>query len=520
MAGKPENLLDLFDDILLKIFSYLDHKSQLNTMLVCRRFDRLIGQNVQFYKNHKLCISRRSTKLNQKRRRVPWNKTEDKFMYFGRYFGEIELYDYIFSAGSKFFPNLLENLETIGSNVIKLKIERSEGYKDPLQKVLQLTDNVKELIIDDVTIKQNRSSTNIKVDLQKCKFPNLKRLDLDSIYNFELIEEVFHPVDSLHHLKLVNILPGEWSDYQQLLARQTNLRSLELDRVEIDSFEYKEWNIEKLALKNIEFTMKEALESFNRFIKTLDNVKDLDLDFATVEKKNQNNFRELLVHLLSLQTLNKVKLNFYDADSLIPTLPIRNPSVTTCVIDSAVSEYSKIFLMFPNIQSLYVISWQNTFSSLSSLKYLEEIKLYRVTPEISLFIKCPTMRKFSVKWMSYFYNLDSSFYKAFVENNPNIEHLVVELCDDIKFLTYLISNLPQLKILDLSKTSTHKSAKLVKLIGEKCGNLEHLEMQLSSQEAEEAASYFKTKFPHLRCDLKQLRCDRYVDNTLIKLRKI
>ncbi len=113
--------------------------------------------------------------------------------------------------------------------------------------------------------------------------------------------------------------------------------------------------------------------------------------------------------------------------------------------------------------------------------------------------------------MSNFYNSDPSIFKTFAENNPNIEHLVVEMCDHIKYLAYLISNLPQLKILDLSKTWLHKSSELVKLIGEKCGNLEHLEMQLSFRDAEEAARYFKTKFPHLRCDLKKLRSGRYID---------
>jgi hypothetical protein len=528
MAEKPENLLDLFDDVLIKIFSYLDHKFQLKTMLVCRRLDQLIGQNVQFYKNHKLSIDRKSTLLNltqNRNRNRKITKTEDKFMYFGRYFGEIRLYDYIFGSGSKYFPTLRENLETIGANVIKLEIEFSYGYKDPLQYVLQLTDNVKELIIDRVTIypNQKHSSTNIKVDLQKCKFPNLRRLDLISIQDFEMIEEVFHPVDSLHHLKLVNIQAEEWGVYQQLLARQTNLLTLELDRVAIDSFEYKEWNIEKLSLKNIEFTTKEALESFDRFIKTLTNVKDLELDFVAVEKANQNNYRELLVHLLNLKTLSKLKLSFREADSFISTLPIRNPSVTMCVIDREITNYYNVYRWFPNIQSLCFAGWPNgngSFSALSSLKSLKELEFDGLHQQILPLIKCPTLKKFSVETTDYVYRLDPSIYKTFVENNPNIEHL--KNINDSNFLTYLISNLPQLKILDLSKTSTHKSSQLVKLIGEKCGNLEHLEMQLSFREAKEAASYFKTKFPHLRSDLKQLRSGRYKNNYtyILKVTKI
>jgi hypothetical protein len=44
-------MFDLPDEDLLKIFSYLDHYSLLKAMLVCRRFEALIGQTAQFYKN-------------------------------------------------------------------------------------------------------------------------------------------------------------------------------------------------------------------------------------------------------------------------------------------------------------------------------------------------------------------------------------------------------------------------------------------------------------------------------------
>jgi hypothetical protein len=41
--AEKSHMLDLDDDALMKIFTFLDHYSQLDVMLVCRRFEALIG---------------------------------------------------------------------------------------------------------------------------------------------------------------------------------------------------------------------------------------------------------------------------------------------------------------------------------------------------------------------------------------------------------------------------------------------------------------------------------------------
>ncbi len=66
---RKTHMLDLDDDVLMEIFTYLDHYSQLDSMLVCRRFEALIGQNAKFYKNHKLAIKRRHTPIRESQ----WN---------------------------------------------------------------------------------------------------------------------------------------------------------------------------------------------------------------------------------------------------------------------------------------------------------------------------------------------------------------------------------------------------------------------------------------------------------------
>jgi hypothetical protein len=111
MTGSPKSpnhILDLDDDALIEIFRYLDHYSQLDAMLVCRRFEALIGQNAQFNKNYKMVIRRKYTfdrKSESTSEDGPASK-KAKLMYFGRYFGEVKLVDYYFSPNSRLFPSL------------------------------------------------------------------------------------------------------------------------------------------------------------------------------------------------------------------------------------------------------------------------------------------------------------------------------------------------------------------------------------------------------------------------------
>lgn len=159
----------------------------------------------------------------------------------------------------------------------------------------------------------------------------------------------------------------------------------------------------------------------------------------------------------------------------------------------------------------------------SALLAMRELEFDVMTPYIFLQIECPSLRKFVAKELRNF--RDASIFKTFADNNPKIEHL--ELVSDAKSrqasfnfknsVVHLIKHLPQLKILNLSLSYIFESTALVKLIGEKCANLEHLEMQLSFHDAKKAAGYFKKKYPHLGCDLRQLGG---IDRWLIRVRQI
>jgi hypothetical protein len=130
----------------------------------------------------------------------------------------------------------MENLETIGSKIIKLTIYNSKCDKNLLFDVLRLANCMQELIISYVWFNyQANKNSQDQID-----FPLLKTLKLDNITNLKFIQEAFSKVDSLEHLQFK--AAWNWNIYQSIVFRQTNLRSLELGEGKIDSFEWKELN--------------------------------------------------------------------------------------------------------------------------------------------------------------------------------------------------------------------------------------------------------------------------------------
>ncbi len=68
LAPRELKLLDLDDDALIMIVDRLDHESKKQMMLTCKRFEGLIGQTHQFYKNFKFRIDQQeSVKVEESR---------------------------------------------------------------------------------------------------------------------------------------------------------------------------------------------------------------------------------------------------------------------------------------------------------------------------------------------------------------------------------------------------------------------------------------------------------------------
>jgi hypothetical protein len=503
-TGEKSHMLELDDDSLMKILSYLDHCSQLDVMLVCRRFEALIGQNVQFFKNHRLVLERKQTAIRERQRNPDGSSAPKsrKLMYFGRYFGDVKLIDYIFKPESIFFQPLLDTFEIIGSKINKLEIKNSRGYKNSVLEVLQLADNVKELIIERTEIIQNPRNLKCKPDFKKCTFPELRSLELFRVSNFAQIEEAFDSVDSLHHLKLNMIGKDDWdNNYQQLLFKQEDLRSLALEDIVVGSFQMKNWNIEKLVLKSVTFPQPEVFQIFVNFIKSLNNVAELEIEFKHDERINGNNYDEILKHLLNLPSLTKLKW-----ETPKSALNVRNPSVKNFA-STRQENYSEICRYFPNIETLEFVNYWIflAMTGIESLVNLREIKFDGMGPFSLTMLNCPQLQKISADRVSNYPHSDD--WKVFFQRHPNIEYMEYN-ADPHKF-RYGQHFVQTLKIFTSLKTlkcyDTIKSWPLVKLIGDKMTRLEHLEIVVPESSAWQTAKHLRSKFPQLGCDSRKFQ---------------
>jgi hypothetical protein len=428
----------------------------------------------------------------------------------------VSLDDYVFSPGSKFFPPLLDTFEIIGSKINKLEIKNSQGYKNPILEVLQLANDVKELIIEKLKINENAKSMKYKeIDVKKCTFPELRSLELSSVTNFAIIKEAFDAVDSLHHFELDNANFFEWDIYKQLLFKQTDLHSLALNDVVVGSFELKNWNIEKLVLKNVKFENRDVFQTFFSFIKSLSNVSELEFDSCLDELTYHNNYKEILEHLLNLPSLTKLKWAIP-----VKALNIHNPSVK--IFGAVLVEtYSDILRYFPNIETLELTHSGIDMTSMPSLIHLRELKFNNMGEFMLKNINCPQIQKISIDCDMQI--RDPKVWRNFVQRHPNVEYVELK-GGNVSWKKYSkpifvahFKFFPALKTLKYhNQINTYSLAELV----ENLTGLEHLEIVVIESDVKEAAEYLRLKFPQLGCDSRKFQKRQFGGwDWLITLRK-
>jgi hypothetical protein len=367
-------------------------------------------------------------------------------------------------------------------------------------------------MIDNLTINQTKSMRYKTIDPKNCTFPELRSLELSSIENFNTIKDAFDAVDSLHHLKLNEV---NFKDSKEILFRQQVLRSLALEEIFVESFELKNWNIEKLVLKKLMFKNEEALQTFTNFIKSLSLISELEIGLVDdYRQEYTKNYKEILEHLLNLPSL--LKLKWHSATTA--NLKIHNPSVKSFFVDTGYysANYFQNFPHFPDIETLEFSKFGWNFDSLSaamnSLVNLKELKFEKITSDLLKAIDCPQLQKISID--GYIWCEDNKVWKQFVERHPNIEYLELTLteCNDLEphFIKYF-KNFAKLKTLkyhdfvDKCNCKTCNGIWLYNIIGHYFSGLEHLEIVVREEIVEKAVAYLRKKFPHLRCDTRKIQ---------------
>jgi hypothetical protein len=150
LAPRELKLLDLDDDALIMIINRLDHKTKLQMMATCKRFEGLIGQTHQFYKKFKFCYdqekSQESEDLQQIRRRFQILEIS------GGRTRKLE--------NNPLRQSVLEYLETIGADILKIKLHNLTFNKAVFLESTKPLPNARELEISEIQFTETDPDEN------------------------------------------------------------------------------------------------------------------------------------------------------------------------------------------------------------------------------------------------------------------------------------------------------------------------------------------------------------------------
>jgi hypothetical protein len=450
-ASTIMNLLELGDDELIATFQYVDHKTKLNLMLTCKRFENVIGSYLELFGKFKLSVKPQNLVLPDRVLTLTQMR---------RHYGKIELLFHDLNLDTNAYNLFFQLLTKIGSKVVDLDIIYSKFCFVSLANLLKLTPNITKLYIFAVQMTPKSFST------VQIKLENLRQIEIHNSSGIEVFEKL--KPNSLHEIKLFVTLCGspgfftqtDYNSIPRILSKQGNLVSLELTRIPIINFpESPDWtleNLQKLALNRVNIPTPQSFKNFIEFLKTLDKLTDLSL---TVEKEETDKLKELF----SLPNLTKVEFDFNLDNHLerMANLKIQNPGVEELTLTRVPIEiendnkYSQFMKMFPNVRkaNLYFdfLNSQSTpdLTPINSWTSLKELELNQATGYMLSQIK--NLRSFKVYKI---HVTADSYFHEFCQNNPQLEQLNLNCERCFSQLEVIAAHLPNLKVLMLQTIST------------------------------------------------------------------
>jgi hypothetical protein len=543
------NLVDLADDELIVLFQRVDHKTKLNLMLTCKRFENVIGSYLQLF--GKFVLEVRKEHLESPDR-------VETLTQMRRHFGRIKIHGHDLRLDTEAYNLFFQLLTKIGSKVVELVISSGQFCFVSLVNLLKLTPNIAKLEVLEMDITP-RSDFKYQMKLEK-----LRRFEFCWSSNIEVFEKILKP-NSLYEIKIghprepESDVPADyWTVIPRILSKQEKLVSLELDHCRITNFpdSPEVWalkNLLKLSLQSLTFPTPKDFENFTKFIKSLDkltelSLKELDFDeiYCIMESDNEDesdydenphDTTEILAHLLFLPTLTKLTFYcfYWQQTKKFLKLKMQNPSVEELKMYFITNGYGKYMKIFPNVRKatiyfshesdesekefgdyIYYDKFPNeNYTPINSWTLLEELEVYQTNRMLEQ-INLKTLRCFKT-WDDYLMEPES--WLKFCLNHPQLERLE---CGDhgFKSLPIVVENLPNLKTLILKTVVTQYTTKYseeeaIEMIAEKCDNLDYLEICLKMK-AETAVAILKEKLLGLRGFVKQID-ERYKISNVVGL---
>jgi hypothetical protein len=455
------NLLDLGDDELILLFQYVDHKTKLNLMLTCKRFENVIGNYIELFGKFKLSVKKDHLKSPDRVQTLTQMR---------RHFAIVELNGHDLNLDTEVMQayNLVFQLLTrIGSNLVELDLTGSQFCFVSLVNLLKLTPNIAKLVMFDVRMTPKSIPSN------KIKLGKLKRLEIHNSSSIEIFEKLIKP-NSLNEIKIMNAneslsglnrdrFDGNYekftaSDYRsipRILSKQEKLVSLELIRISIIDFpESPNWNwdnLQELVLNRVEYPTPNVFKNLAGFLKKLKKLTDLSV--AVWQRETDQ-----LIELFSLPKLKKLKyeFEFYNNNQLrkIANWKFRNPGVVELSLEWTPAEsgnkYSQFVKIFPNVRKAkidfddYLTPDMTPLNSWTSLQELELTYVH-----VNMLPQIKNLRSLKINKCC---DASDSDWNCFCQKNRQLERL--EFDSDIfiyKHFVFVAEHLPNLKVL-ITKT--------------------------------------------------------------------
>jgi hypothetical protein len=501
-------LLDLDDDALIMIIGKLNFKSKLKMMATCKRFEGLIGNEFQFYKNFKLCYDQY---------RSPRKDQAQYLEIIRRKFGTVEVSGGKYYSGDKSVkPPTQELLKKIGAHILKIKLGSLTLSKSDWS-LMKLLPKIRELKIDEIQF-----STDPAEEIGKFEFDDLTKLEVHASINIGFFA-TFIP-SSLKILKFYVARSEECWD-ADVLGKQKKLEELSLQYCKIKEFKFDPENchIKKLEFYHLEFPTESTFEKFSNFMKIQESVTELV--FEIDENGSNRNYAGLLEHLLGLKTLKKVTVDCKYRDETLAALSklkVRNPTVKNLIIQKPPlrADLKPISKFFPNVTD-FKIFWKcheddwirelldddrfyMNLQPINSMKMVRKLEIEYVTEEMLAQLELKEMRQLHIKEVISTDDDDGSEeddeledplanWRTFTENNCQLEVLHVPNSRlSLEKLQNTLENLPLLRSLEFTvygcdfgdnlsyrnrkKYKKEQAIKAAKLIGEVYVRFEHLKL--------------------------------------------
>lgn len=449
-------LLDLPDEVLIIIFKNLNHHDKLKSMLVCQRFENLIGNEILLCGNFQLKINcERSVRAFCKdswsiRRRIGSVLLES-----------LNNYD-LNNSDSNNFKMVCDFLENVRPISVTIGYFRTNG--SVIFKLLDRLENLQELKL--------YHNTFVEPAEEKLKNPlkNLKNLELIGFIDDINFLDGILAIDTLDHLFIMSVRENN-KFIHKILINQKKMKSLTLWGNSNLNFycvpESQEMmELHELCINKATFSNKESFENFVKFIKTQKKISKL---FLILEiEDDDHNYSELFTHLLNLKTLKTLHIRLSGPLKRYQELPIFNPHLKTLQFNISGTDKS-ITRFFPNLTSLdvdierYCDEWIHLrdkyldmrdfdLTVFNSLKFLVEFKISSISVRMLERLKLENLKKFTAKEIKRFDEV--SVWSTFALNNPQTEYVKLGMHRKridfiLDHMKNILENLPNLTTLKL-----------------------------------------------------------------------